>query len=497
MTTTATVGSNLTASSTGVIQSQGIGSGLNVNAIVSSLMSVENIPLTNLQTAASGIQTTISTYGAVQSAMSTFDSAALALTQPSLWAGTLGTSTNTNAVTVSTASGATAANYSIQTQNLAAAQSTVSPTFSSSSALVGSGTLHVDLGTWSAGQTGFKAQTGSSGVDITVSATDTVATLAQKINSANAGVSAAIITDATGARLVLTSSTTGAANGFRVTTADSDGNNTDASGLSALAYDPASGTASTSLTQSATNANATINGLAVNSATNTLSNLLPGLTINLLQPTSGPVQINVAQNAGSIQTAINSFVTAYNGLTTLLNTDTAYNATTSTAGPLQGDSAVITLQRQLRNIVGGSSTASSAFSTLSQAGIQIQPNGTLAVNSSTLTNAMANAAQIQALFAGMNASSPANAGFAQQFVALGNSVTDPTTGLLTTRVAGLNTSLTNNQADQSGLQTRLAATQAMLQKQYTALDTQMAGLTATSTFVTQQIALWNNPNSTS
>src|SRR5450631_3708459 len=192
MTTTATVGSNLTASSTGVIQSQGIGSGLNVNAIVSSLMSVENIPLTNLQTAASGIQTTISTYGAVQSAMSTFDSAALALTQPSLWAGTLGTSTNTNAVTVSTASGATAANYSIQTQNLAAAQSTVSPTFSSSSALVGSGTLHVDLGTWSAGQTGFKAQTGSSGVDITVSATDTVATLAQKINSANAGVSAAI-----------------------------------------------------------------------------------------------------------------------------------------------------------------------------------------------------------------------------------------------------------------------------------------------------------------
>ena len=330
-------------------------------------------------------------------------------------------------------------------------------------------------------------------MDIAVSATDTLASLTTKINSANAGVTASIVTDATGARLVLTSATTGSANGFRVTAADADGNNTDTSGLSALAFDPAGGATTSSITQSGANANATINGLPVSSATNTLSNVMQGLTVNLLKATTSPVQVTVAQDTASITKTINTFVSAYNALTTLLNADTKYDSGTATSGPLQGDSTAVTLQRQLRTILGSASTASTAFTTLSQAGLQVQTDGTLQVNTPALTNALANSTQLKALFSATDLGGPNNStgnGYATQFASLCHSALGYQ-GLLTTRVAGLNSSLSQNQTDQANLNVILAATQSRLQKQYSALDTQMSTISTLSSFVTQQIANWN------
>jgi len=480
-----------TTSSTGSISSTGIGSGLDVNSIISKLMSVEDIPLTNLQTAATSISTSISTYGAVQSAVATFRDAALALTQPGTWSATTGTSSDTTSATVSTGADAVPGNYSIQVQNLAAPQSIVSGFFASSAASVGAGNLHIDLGSWNTPPSAFTAQTGSTGIDIAVSATDTLASLSDKINAAGAGVNASIVTDSTGSRLVLSSRTTGAGNGFRVTATNNDSSNT---ALSALGYDPASGTTGTTLTQSGVDAIATVNGLTVTSATNTLSNVLQGLTVNLLKATTSPVQVSVAQDTGSIKTDITSFVTAYNALAALLATDTKYDASTSTAGPLQGDSTAIALQRQLRNILGSSSSASSAFSTLSQAGLQIQSDGSIKVNDATLTNALANSTQLKSMFATYNSTDSTAAGFAQQFVSLGDSVLG-SDGLLTTRVAGLNASLTSNTNDQDNLNVRLTATEARLRAQYTALDTQMSTISTLSSYITQQIANWNKSTS--
>ena len=493
MSTTSTISSGTVSNSTGTISSAGVGSGLNVNAIVSQLMAVEDVPLTNLQTAATSIQTTISAFGSVQSALATFQTAVQALTDPGTWSATTGTSSDSSSVTVSTSTNAAAGAYAIQVTNLASAQSTVSSTFASGGSTVGSGTLHIDLGTWSTNQTAFTAQSGSTGMDIAVSATDTLASLTTKINSANAGVTASIVTDATGARLVLTSATTGSANGFRVTAADADGNNTDASGLSALAFDPAGGATTSSITQSGANANATINGLPVSSATNTLSNVMQGLTVNLLKATTSPVQVTVAQDTASITKTINTFVSAYNALTTLLNADTKYDSGTATSGPLQGDSTAVTLQRQLRTILGSASTASTAFTTLSQAGLQVQTDGTLQVNTPALTNALANSTQLKALFSATDLGGPNNStgnGYATQFASLCHSALGYQ-GLLTTRVAGLNSSLSQNQTDQANLNVILAATQSRLQKQYSALDTQMSTISTLSSFVTQQIANWN------
>jgi flagellar hook-associated protein 2 len=469
-------------SGTGTISSTGIGSGLDVESIISKTMAVEDAPLTDLQNAATKIQTTISAFGAVQSALSTFRDASRVLTDPSTWSAVTATSADPTAVTVSTASGAVAGSYSINVVNLAASQSTVSPTYTASSALVGAGNLHIDL----AGATGFTTPS-TGGVDIAVTATDTLATLNDKINAANAGVTASIVTDTTGSRLVLSSSTTGTANAFRITGTNSDGG----SGLVALSFDPTSTTtAPTTQTQAASDAKATINGLTVTSTTNSLSNVLQGLTINLQKATTSPVNVSVAQDTASIQTQITAFVTSYNALSTLLSTDTAYDATTQTACPLQADSTAVSLQRQLRSVLGSSSGASSVFSTLSQAGLQIQTDGTLKVDDATLSNALGNSAQLKAMFMSTSGSTLADDGFAQQFNSLTNADL-ATDGLLTTRVAGLNQSLTQNQSDQDALNLRLAATETRLRAQYTALDTKMATISTLSTYITQQIANWN------
>lgn len=481
-------------SATGTISSAGIGSNLDVNAIITGLMKVETLPLTALQTKATSIQTTISAFGEIKSAMSTFRDAAAKLALPSTWNATVGTSSDATSVSVATTPDAATGNYSVQVNSLASAQSTVSTAVASSSTLVGAGTLHIDLGSWNAGQTAFTAKSGATGIDIAVTADDTLATLASKINASGSGVTATIVNDATGARLVYSSATTGTDNAFRVTSTDSDGNNADAAGLSQFAFDPAGGTTATTRTQAAANATATVNGLAVSSATNSLTNVFNGLTINLAKTTTTPIQITVAQNADSVKTQMGNFVTAYNALSSLLSTDLKYDGGTGTAGPLQADSTAVSLQRQLRNMIGAYSTASGTFSTLSQVGLQIQTDGTLKTDDTALASAMANPAELKKMFSNVDKVNASNNGIAVQLRSLSDTILG-TSGLLTTRVVGLNTTLTKNKDDQATLSDRLATTQARLQKQYTALDTLMASITAQSTYVTQQIANWNKSTS--
>lgn len=478
------------SSSSGTLSSTGIGSGLDVNSIISGLMKVEQAPLTNLQRAATTIQTTISAFGAVQAAMASFRDTAAALALPSTWNATTGTSGDPSSVGVTSGAGAAPGNYAVQVTNLAAAQSTVSATYPSGDALVGAGSLHIDLGSWTTSPSAFTAQTGKTGVDVAVTASDTLSTLATKINASGAGIAASIVNDASGSRLVFSSGSTGTNNGFRVTATDSDGTNTDASGLSGLAYDPAGGTTTTTLTQAAGNATAVVNGLSVSSASNTLSNVFSGITLNLTKVTTSAVQITVAQDKDAIKTSVKGFVDAYNALSSLLSADLKYDSGTKTAGPLQADATAVSLQHQLRNMLGSPSSASSSYSTLSQVGLQFQSDGTVKINDTALSSAMANATELKKLFTNVDSANPANNGFAINLRSFGNTVLG-SQGLLTSRVGGLNTKLAGNQKNQDALSSRLADTQSRLQKQYSALDTQMASLNSLSTYVTQQITNWN------
>ena len=217
------------------ISSAGIGSGLDVNSIVTQLVAIERQPIAALQTKATKIQTQISEFGKQKSALATLRDAASKLTSGDFWGQTTGATSDISAVNVTTTTGAVAGNYAVEVSALAAAQSVATGVFAASTTPPGAGTLHIEIGTWGAGQTSFAPKAGATAVDITIGATDTLADVRDKINSANAGVTAMVLTDASGSRLMMRSTATGAVNAFRTSVVDADGTNADATGLSALA----------------------------------------------------------------------------------------------------------------------------------------------------------------------------------------------------------------------------------------------------------------------
>jgi flagellar hook-associated protein 2 len=322
---------------------------------------------------------------------------------------------------------------------------------------------------------------------VTVAPTDTLAEVRDKINAAKAGVMATIVTDASGSRLVMSSSETGEKNAFRVSATDDDGNNTDAAGLSSLAFDPSSGATSMSQTQAAANALATVNGLSVSSASNTLSTVLQGVTLTLNKTSNTPVSLTVATDATSIQKSITDFAAAYNSLNSYLADQTKYDAGTKTAGLLQGDSSTNALRSAMRQIAGGSGMAGGAFTRLAQVGLQPQADGSLLVDNAKLTAATANLTDLKTLFANKDLVDPKKNGFATSLQTWGDSILK-FDGAITTRSDSFKRQIDANNNAQDAFNNRLTGIEARMRAQYTALDSKMAQMTALSSYVSQQFA---------
>ena len=478
---------------TGSISSAGIGSGLDVSSIVSSLMAVETQPLTKLQTVASTMQTKLSAFGQMQSFVSSFRDAAAQLQTASNYAVTTATSSDTTSVGASSTTKAIPGSYAVSVTALASTQSTVSASgqFSAGTDAVGTGSITISLGTWSTGQTSFTAKSGSTDVVIPIGASEnTLAGIRDKINAANAGVSATLVTDATGTRLALQSSATGAANGFRVTVSDDDAANTDALGLSRLAFDPPSATTGTTLTQSAANTKASINGIAVETTGSTLSDVVDGMTFNLSKVTTTPVTVSVTRNTDSVKSLMTNFVGAYNALASFLSSATSYDASTKTAALLQGDATTTGLQNQLRSMVAQAGKGSSAFGTLSDIGLEFQKDGRLKVNDTKLSAALSNLPELTKAMTNVDTATPTNNGFAKSLTAWADGLLG-STGSLTGKTKSIQSQIASNQKDQDNLSTRLTAIEARIRAQYTALDTTMSNANALSKYVTQQITTWN------
>lgn len=478
------------------ISSAGIGSGLDVNGIVTQLVALERKPINQLQAAANKLQTQLSSFGKLQAAMAKVRDAASTLTRSATWSPTKGSSSDSSAVVVTTGISSPPGNYSVSVSQLAAAQSVVAATKASSSEVVGQGTLHIELGTWgTAGKNvKFTPKAGTTPVDITIGpGGDSLASIRDSINAAGAGVVASIVNDATGARLVIRSAESGVENAFRITVTDSDKKHTDASGLSALAYDPSAGVTQMTQTVAAADASATINGLPITSASNTLADVIDGLTLQLGATTTTPVEVAVTVDKDAVRKSIDEFVTAYNDLATQLGELTKYDAASKAAGALQGDRAAVNLQMQLRSLIAGTSGASSVFARLADIGLDPQSDGKLKVTGSKLDAAMGQLAELQKLFADSDPAQPANDGFAARLRAFGDLALGAE-GSLTTRQDGLRERIDRNKDRQAQLEDRVAQVEKRLRAQYTALDAQMAQLTGLSNYVTQQLAVMNNYN---
>jgi len=470
------------------ISSPGIGSGLDVNSIVTQLVALERQPITDLQTKATAIQAQLSSFGLLQSYASNVADIADRLSRPEFWTGTTAASTDTGSVAVSSSSTAAAGVYQVAVTQLAKAQTLASKAYAGPTSAPGSGTLHIQPGTWDSGLTTFTPDGGKPTVDIAVAAGDTLDAVRGKINAANAGVTASIVNDASGARLVLTSNATGVASAVRITTTDDDGVDTDAAGLSALAFDPPTAAGRMSQVQEAKNAAATINGLAVSSASNTLANVIDGVTLTLGKETTGSVQVTVAQDTASLKQAVAGFAKAFSDINTYISAQTKYDASTRKGGPLQGDRATLGVQTALRSLFLDNGTASAVYARLSSIGLEIQADGTMKVNDTKLTAAIAaNPGEVAKLFSAPgSATDPRSQGFAVRAEALAKQFI-ASNGAITTHSRSLRDSIKRNQKQQDDLSARVDLIQQRLTRQYSALDTLISQTKATNSTLTQSL----------
>ncbi len=476
------------------IQSLGIGSGVDINSMVTQLVALESRPLVQMQSAAKALQTQVSSYGQMSSLFGALQTAANKLTGNSLWSQAKASSSDETAVSIVGGSSAATGSYAVSVQALATNQTAVSTgSYASATDLVGSGTLTLDVGSWDVPPMNFLPQVGRTPVSVDITATDTLQSLRDKINGAGAGVTAAIITDSSGARLSLRSTDTGAQNGFRVQVADDDGFDTDGGGLSRFAFDPASGTTLMEQKVAAGNARATVNNIPVESASNELSTVIEGLTLRLRKEIATPVDVAVSSDRESIKTSIQGFADAYNALSKLITDQTKYDPASKVGGPLQGDSAATGLQRQLRNLLNVGSGASATFTRLSDVGLEVQRDGTMKVDAGKLDSATGNLPELKKAFANKDSGNPANDGFARRYADLASQVLD-LEGSLTTRTEGLRKRIAQNTEDQQRVEDRIERFQARLVAQYTAMDVNLSRLNALSSYVTQSLASLNNSN---
>lgn len=493
------------------ISSAGIGSGLQVESIIQSLVSLERKPIELLQTEKTKMQTQLSTFGRLQSAMSTLRDTLRTLGDAPTWNAVTGASSDAAAVAVSVGANSIASSYQVSVSRLASAQQLASRAYADSSQPVGQGTLTIELGRWGtapapsddpeappAPGAAFIPKDGATAVSITIGPEDdTLAKVRDRINGAGAGVTASIVNDANGARLTLRSTATGAENAFRITVEDGDGDASDGNGLSALAYDPLGAGAPMTRNQEASNAEATINGLPVSSPSNTLGDVIDGLTLTLGKVTTVPgetvptaVQVTVNTDTAAIKKSVTDFVSAYNEIIKLLREQTRYNEADAAAAPLQGDSTAISLQRQLRTLVGGSTGASEVLTRLSDIGLDPQQDGTLKITGSKLDSAIGNLPELRKMFATTDSDDAANDGFAQQLRRYADAVLGAD-GAIASRQEGIRKRIERNGDRQEQLEDRIALVEKRLRAQYTALDGRMAQLNGLSTYLTQQLAQLN------
>ena len=470
------------------ISSTGIGSGLDVEGIITKLVALEKQPLTSLQLKATIIQTKISDYSQVKSLVSTLTDTASKLSLDSGWNSLSVASSNSAAVSATVTGIASATSFSVGVQQLAKAQSTVSSAVTAGAAVGSSGTLTLQLGTWNSNA--FTAGAAAS-VAVTVAATDTMAQIASKINDSGAGVIATVLTDASGDRLMLRSSSTGESAGFRIQATDDDGNNTDDSGLSKLAFDLSATTAygmGANVYQAGQNAKATINGIAISSTTNKFADVVAGLTINATEVTSN-VEITATNDKAAITANIQAFVDAYNAVNKYLADATSYDDTTKKAGDLQGDSTAIGLRNSLRSLMG-TGVVGGSFTRLSDIGLSIARDGSMTVDGTKLGKALDDPANVKILFAQKNTDA-STGGIARKVKTFADGLLAYSGGL-NNKADALAAETKRNSDDQDKVTARAAAVEKRLRTTYTALDTKMAGLTALSTYITQQVEAWNS-----
>ncbi len=358
----------------------GLSSGIDVDSIVSQMISIERRPQVRLQVKEAGLQGKLTSIGTLASALTSLQSTASALRDISSLNTIKVSSSDTTILTASAGTSTASGTHSIEVKQLAQVQRLASTGFAdTTTTAVGTGTLNIQVGTGTA-------------VAVTIDSTNnTLSGLRDAINNANSGVSASILNDGTENKLIITANNSGSGNTIKITAIDDDGNNTDMNGLSRFAYDTAAAVTNLTQTQAAQNATLKVDGIDnISKSSNTVSDVIEGVTINLLKAQIGTtVNLNVTQDNSSAKSKIQGFVDEYNKLVKLLNGLQGYDAKTKKGGVLLGDSVVSGIRQKIRNVMTGQvSNLSGSYTSLAQIGIKSSSDGTLTIDSTKLDSAL-------------------------------------------------------------------------------------------------------------
>lgn len=459
---------------------------LDVNAIVTGLMSIERQPIDKLNAKVASYQTKISSLGTISGLVSSFQTALQGLNDNLQAFGA--TPSDPSIFSASAISTAAAGTYALDVTKLAQSQNLVAAGQASSSTAISDGTattVTFDFGAISGGtltagtySSATFTSNGSGTTNITIDGTNnTLQGIRDAINAANIGVSATIVNDGSGTpyRLALTSNNSGVSNSIKITTSGGDGtiNNM-------LAYDPA-GTQNLNQTIAAQNAEFKVNGIAISKSSNTVSDAIQGVTLTLSKLTTTPATLTVARDMTAVNKAVSGFVEAYNALASQIKTRSAYGNANTQSGGLAGDGTVRLMLNQMRDIFN-TAASGGTLTSLAQVGVSHQTDGTMKLDSSKLNSAMTNNfSDVTNLFSSAT-------GFVTRLDAWSTSVLSPGNGLIATRTDSLNTSIKGYNDQISRLETRMTSIQKRYTTQYSNLNLLLNSMNSTSAYLTQQFA---------
>jgi flagellar hook-associated protein 2 len=463
---------------------------IDVQSIVSQLMAVERGPLNKLSRKSATYETQLSVLGTLRNNIADFQNAVRALKDTGSFQSFKTTSSDMTALTASAGSTASPGTYSLNVTSLAQSQQLVATGQVSSNATIGSGastTLSFDFGTIVGGSldTGTGTYSGSSfnsngnGIQtVTIDGTNnTLEGIRDAVNSAKIGVTASIINDGgnTPYRLAFTSTATGVNNSISIAV---DG---DAALSSLLSHDPA-GTQNLAETLTAQNANFTLNGVAITKSSNTVTDAIEGVTLNLSKVTTAPVNLNITKDTAAITDAANTFITKYNALLSDLKSLSSYASGGKAAGSLAGDPAVRQMIAELTTIISGT-VSGGEFASLTSVGISTKPGVGLALDATLFNNAINNN------LAGLANLFTSNEGFATKLDAWASTSLNVT---LTSRTSNINDAIKaiTNEIDLREI--RLASVEKRYIAQFSNLNRVLASMSAQQTFISQAFSSNSN-----
>ena len=402
------------------ITATGIGSGLDVESLVSQLVLSDVQPVENrLNTKEATYLAQLTAYGSVKSSLAKFQTAAASASAASQYTGKLASTSSSDAVTATAEPSAAVADYAVDVVSLATAQSLASGAFSATTETLGTGTLTISLGTVTydsvAGSvTGFTQKSGTSAVSVVIdSSNNTLTGVRDALNAASAGLNASVVNDGSGYRLVIQSNTTGAENAISISVDDTgDSNSTDNAGLSQLAFNESA--ANILQTGSGADAAIKINGLDVTSPANTVSGAVEGVSFMLKKITSSAATVAITKDTAKATAGMNGLINGFNQLNAELNSLTAYNAAASRSSVLTGDATLRNLASNVRASLNAAvANSGGQYSTLAELGITTNViDGSLSLNNTKFAAILENdATDVAKVLAAFGTPSNANVEF--------------------------------------------------------------------------------------